>query len=288
MGPPSRPVDKPTSTVELTDVLAQAGVDVMGEENALTAEFSSSTRTQDTGSFTSNNASSFNSATSAGSDSGTLSASNSLPNLSQGSQVAQLVPREHVDLSGPPQAYKTPEQVADEEWQAALRRHAHSRSFHLTSPLLYGDSLRRRIYKRSYENGVRLPQDGYSEVPRQPPPQRIRSTNITGTDGTSISAVTVKYLDRAAPLAEILALLSLATGERIRGLVEDATALAKGRRLGAQGVVPQDWADVAQGNGIEPATVKSAGAGRAALKSSLSPVPTNPLKRQLPRLISTL
>ncbi|KAI9818631.1 MAG: hypothetical protein M1832_004405, partial [Thelocarpon impressellum] len=251
MGPPSRPADKPTTALELTDVLSQAGVDVLGEENALIAEFSAS-HSQEKRPYGPNNGSSF---TSTGLDSGTLSAGNSLPS-SQGSQ-GQLFPRETFPLAGPAQPSQTPAQLFEDEWKSTVRRHAQTRALHLDAPFLFANSLRLRMVKRAYENGVRLPQDGFSQQLQKP--QRFNSSAVTGADGTSIVAVNARHLERNAPLAEILALLSLATGERIRGLIEDSATLAKGRKVGAQGVVPAEWADLAVGNGAEPGTARSVG-----------------------------
>ncbi|KAI9847531.1 MAG: hypothetical protein M1838_000857 [Thelocarpon superellum] len=278
MGPPSRPVDKPTSTVELTDVLAQAGVDVTGEENLLTADFSSA-RNAENASFTSTKTSSFTSATSGGSDMFTTSGQDSSQERSQASQRSQVVPYQHTPLSAPAVPHQTTEQLAQEEWQAALRRHAQARAQHLDAPFLSANSVRLRISRMAYRHNIRVPHEGFQETRPHPPAQRIQSATMTGEDGTSIVAVTARHLDRNAPLSEMLALLSLAANERVRGLIEDAMVLAKGRRAGAQGTVPVDWADVAVSNGAEPGVAKAVTAGRAGWESVGSPQTSNSLKR---------
>ena len=91
---------------------------------------------------------------------------------------------------------------------------------------------------------------------------------------------TGEYLHTDSPYVEILSLLSLATEERLRGLVEDAATLAKGRRMGSSGVVPIELADLATGNGASEMVTGLP----TPSNSAVSPT-ANPLKRKLPFLL---
>ncbi|KAI9681092.1 MAG: hypothetical protein M1817_002373 [Caeruleum heppii] len=241
MGPPSRPADKPTDISELTDVLGQAGVDMRDEENALIAEFSRG-QTQ-SGRFTAQPPSQH-------------AAGPSLPAPPTGGiwtglrPPPQNLPGGHFGQSvftGPAQPYRDPNEVAEEEHRAAVRRREQVKAYHLHDPFLSGNSLRTKIIKRVNDNHLRWPHDGFRE--QAPSLGAVNSTSIVGTDGTSIQAVTAKFIDKDAPMAELMTLVSLAAAERVRGLIEDAASLAKGRRVGAHGLVPPEWADLAVGNG---------------------------------------
>ncbi|KAI9752745.1 MAG: dual specificity protein kinase kns1 [Chaenotheca gracillima] len=276
MGPPSRPLDKPTNTSDLTDAIAQSGIDIKDEENNLTAYFSQS-RPQNDGSFTSNNISSFDSTISSGSDSGLQSSrSTHYPFV----QPFQQGPGPYFGagpIQQPPTQRKSPDEVAKEEYVAAARRQAQTKSIHLNDPFLSGNSVRLRANRRAYENGLRLPQEGYSQRPLQPP-RRVSTATLTGPDGSSLTNVSANLLDGDSQLSEILALISLATAERLRKLVEEASSLAIGRRAGSHGQVSAEWQDLATKtiqptNGTVPGTEVKEG-----WESAVSPM-TNPLKR---------
>ena len=275
MGPPSRPVEKATDTAELTDVIAQSGIDIKDEEKYLTAYFS-----QDHNSYAygSNNALSFNSATSATSEASNISANNSYGELRQFSQNSQEAPAARGLFSQAPVPRKSSDEIAQEEWRSALRRRAQTRSFHLNNPFLQGNALRIRTVKRSSANAVRIPQDGFTDYYSKPPQPRINTASLTGPDGVSVVSATGAFVERDAPLSEILALLSLATGERIRALVEDAAALVMRRRVGSQGLVPVEWSDLAVSNSTGAAVSSAVVGNRSRLDSAVSPS-GNPRKR---------
>ncbi|KAI9845894.1 MAG: hypothetical protein M1837_004429 [Sclerophora amabilis] len=275
MGPPSRPVEKATNASELTDAVAQSGIDIRAEENNLTAYFSQH-RSQNDPSFNSANASSFDSATSSGSDSVHYPVNSNFPRFPQHNQNIPGSFFGGGSFHQPPVPRKSAEEIAQEEWRAALRRQAQTRALHLNDPFLFANSLRLRINRRAYENGVRLPQEGYSERPAQPP-RRVNTANVTSADGVSITAITAS-LEGDSQLSEILTLLSLAAEERIRGLVEDAAALAAGRRAESHGVVLPEWSDLAVSNGLQPGT-ETPVEGKRGSEDAVTPVTNNPLKR---------
>lgn len=107
--------------------------------------------------------------------------------------------------------------------------------------------------------------------------------SLTGADGVSLTAVNGYFVEKDAPMADVLTLLSLAARDRIGALLEDAAAVAKGRQTGSHGVVPAEWTDVAMGNHSEPVAVSMASTGgRRNQDSAISPSNVNPRKREQP------
>lgn len=238
MGPPSRPADKPTDASDLSDVLAQSGIDVKEEEAYLTQSYAApvvAPRPQPPGLNTS--------FVSAPSTPGTASANVSF-DLSQGrppaTQEQQIVPAYSEDAP-----YNQP---TYEETQAARRS-----QYHLQEPFLLTKVLEQKMQKRAYELGVRLPTEGlYHPMPgsRQP-------IEVTGPDGSSIVRRGHTIINQeGAPLVDILSLLSLCCEERLRGVVEYSAGLSKSRRLHSHGAVPTEWQDLAvtAQNSSEPVT----------------------------------
>ncbi|KAI9747905.1 MAG: hypothetical protein M1815_003792 [Lichina confinis] len=250
MGPPSRPAEKATDTAELTDVVAQSGINIKDEESYLTAYFSKD-RTA---------AASAQSQAVLGSPvvpgASALSAANPYHNPAHYTLGQQGTTLGGGSFIQPPIQQTTTEQFIQEQLSAGLRRQDEAKSHHLNNPFLQGASLKLRSVNRSFEKGVYLPPDGLSDVqgthPRTPAPTAT-TKHVAGPGGMSAAAVTSSVIPKDSRTAEILTLLSLAAEARMRGLVESAAALAKGRRAGSQGVVPADWADLAVSNGIEPA-----------------------------------
>ena len=274
MGPPSKPVEKATDTAELADVLASSGIDLKDEESFLTSSYNTANRQLNNASFASN-AASFNSASSSQSTPATLSAGNSFNSTSFGS-IGESVLAIAGSFNGPLAPYSLVEDVQTQEQKKAARRLHESRQFHLNNPFLTGGPLRSRLARRVYENGARLPPE---DVQQQPP--RATGSVITGPDGSKIIAHTGAMISADSSISEILTLLSLAAGEHLRGLIEDAATLSKGRRTGSHGLVPPEWSDIAVGLGAEAATSTSAASVRGGWESAVSPR-TNPLKRTWP------
>lgn len=227
MGPPSRPAEKPTDAADLTDVLAQSGIDVKEEEAYLTQSYSApqvAPRPQHPGLNTS--------FTSAPSTPGTASAGGSF-DLSQG-----RLPATQEQQVYPPYSDNAPyNQPTFEETRAARRS-----QFHLQEPFLFTKVLEQKMQTRVYELGVRLPTDGlYHPMPgsRQP-------IEVTGPDGSSSVRRGQTIINQeGAPLVDIMSLMSLCCEERLRGIVEYSASLAKSRRAHSHGVVPMEWKDLA-------------------------------------------
>jgi Transcription initiation factor TFIID component TAF4 family len=227
MGPPSRPAEKPTDAADLSDVLAQSGIDVREEEAYLTQSYAApqtAVRPQLPGPSTS--------FASAPSTPGTTSAGASF-DMSQGrlpaTQEPQVVPAYSEDAP-----YNQP---TYEETRAARRS-----QYHLQDPFLLTKVLEQKMQKRAYELGVRLPTEGlYHPMPgsRQP-------IEVTGPDGSSIVRRGHTIINQeGAPLVDIISLMSLCCEERVRGVVEYSASLSKSRRLHSHGIVPTEWQNLA-------------------------------------------
>lgn len=279
MGPPSRPVEKATDMTELADVLVSSGVDLREEEAALTNPYLNSSQLNVNTSFTSNNASSFNSATSNGSSASTLSPGNNFGQLSHNVAGGKDTFYGGGTFNQPAAPYQASEAFAEEQRKKAARRQAEKKQYHLNDPFLFTGSLKRKVFACADANHARLPMDGvYS--PQRNARQPMLPVEVTAPDGTTVVATKGQsFVYPDAPMVDIFALLSLATEERIRSVIEDAAALALGRRVGSHGVVPPEWSDLAVGNGAEPATAIFTPA-RSGWESAVSPK-TNPLKRTI-------
>lgn len=250
MGPPSVPPSRPVDASELTDVLASSGIDVREEEAFLTNSFAgrqAQAQAPPRGPQTPQPPPINTSFASQASTTGTLSASSSFgelphtkPAVTQGSFSTDPV-------SQSPATIKEPSR---EDSEAARRA-----QYHLQEPFLLAKKLEQRIQKRGFELGVRIPSEGlFHPVPGRPQP-----IEVTGPDGSSVVRTGQTILNQdGAPLVDILNLMSLACEERLRGVIDYSSTLARSRRAHSHGVVPAEWQDVAQplgpatGNAITP------------------------------------
>lgn len=278
MGPPSRPVDKPTDMNELTDVLLGSGVDLKEEEAALLGRFNHNNQQQSDSSFSSGLPTPFNSFGS--NASGTTTANNSYNVLSQN------LPGDRSSFYGAgtfnqaATPYQSVEDRAEIERRRAIRRKAERRQYHLNDPFLLTGWVLRRITDLSQSMQVVVPNTGLLNSTNHI--GQVTEIAVTGPDNnevlTTLKGQDLLYQD--SPLVEILTLVSLAAGERVRAVVEDAAALAKGRRTGSHGVVPADLADLAVGTGDFESVTALPTPGNSAVSPK-----TNPLKRK-PKLRS--
>lgn len=275
MGPPSRPVDKPTDMNELTDVLLGSGVDLKEEEAALLGRFSHNNQQQSDASFSSGLPTPFNSFGSNLSSTGTATANNSFNVLSQnfpGDKSSFYGAGTFNQAATPHQSI---EDRAEIERRKATRRKAERRQYHLNDPFLLTGWVQRRITKLSHDMQVSVPNTGLLNSTNDM--GQVTEIVVAGPDNhevlTTLKGQDLLYQD--SPLVEILTLLSLATGERVRALVEDAAALAKGRRVGSHGTVPSDLIDLAVGAGDFGSVTALPTPGNSAVSPK-----TNPLKRK--------
>ena len=271
MLPPSRPIEKPVDVNDLSDVLSGSGVDLKEEEAALFNRFDSATSQPHANFFTSEPNSSYGPNGATGYQPGTFNPYNQFNTLSQNvpGDKSSFYGAGTFNQSAVP--VKSLEQQAEEQRKRAIRRKAERQQYHLNDPFLYGALVRQRLVKQTHATHVSFPTDGLltSQGAR---PQQVA---VTGPDHNEAIMMLngQDLLYTASPMVELLTLVSLAAQERLRTIVEDTAAIAKGRRVGSHGVVPPELADLAVGNVLpEPVSLPTPG------NSAVSPR-TNPLKR---------
>ena len=248
MGPPQRPPEKPPEKEEqperhldineLSDLVTSSGVDLRREE-----EFMASTLRRDRSNQALHTGSSQAPTPQTNYD---LLSQRGFGQLGNRSQWTQAI------------SQKTAEQELNEKHKAAVRAYNTRQQQHLENPFLLGNAMRLRMERIANDNGVKMPMEGlFDRVPREP--QNVSGSAARGADGNGIQTLKApSILNRNSPLDPILSLLSLATSERIRGLVEDSYGLARGRQTTSNGVVPPEWADLAKGlDGANPEPAKT-------------------------------
>jgi len=258
MGPPSVPPSRPVDASELTDVLASSGIDVREEEAFLTNSFSgrqaqaqaqaqATPRGPQTPQHQQQPPPMNTSFTSQGTATGSLSASSSFNEIPH---AKPPVPQGSFSTEPSSQSSATIKEPSREDSEAARRS-----QYHLQEPFLFAKLLEQRIQKRGFELGVRIPSEGlFHPVPGRPQP-----IEVTGPDGSSVVRTGQTILNQeGAPLVDILNLMSLSCEERLRGVIDYSSSLARSRRAHSHGVVPTDWKEVAKpltsvnGNAVTP------------------------------------
>lgn len=258
MGPPARPIDKPTDINELGDVMVGSGIDLREEEAALLNSYGK--QRQDAGY-------------------GTGSFGTYAP--PKENSYSRNVPGDRGSFYGAgsfnqaPEPERSAEDLADEIRRKSLRRKAEIHSYHLNNPFLSSGCLHKRLNKQALSMQVSIPKAG---LLKSAPGRPATEIAIQGPDNNPVIKVVhgEDLVGIDAPLVELLSLLSLATEERIRGFVEDSATLAKGRRIGAHGVVPADLTDLAIPTGSSEAVAGLPTPGNSAVSEK-----SNPLKRMV-------
>lgn len=266
MGPPLKPAERDNANEDQMDVLANAGVDLRAEES-----FAMSFHT---GSF------------------------NSQPLFSEpspnptGHGFTQFTPGDASTFYGAGPANQ-PGFPTDKATQEELQRKAaskaradaennlaRSRQHELHRPHVNVANVWGRMDRIARDNGLILNTDGGKMPQFKLPsefPAEVRVQTAVGTQG-AMTATGGPFLPSDTALADQLALMSLATNLRIRTLLEDAAALARGRRMGSHGTVPREWSDVSAPVNGSSRAMTSDTAPRQGWESAVSPR-TNPLKR---------
>lgn len=213
MGPPSRPVDKPTDINDLGDVLVGSGIDLREEEAAMYRSMPEQP-------------------------------ARPYP-FPRDHYYSPHVPGDRSSFYGAgtfnQAPYQSSESIIEAEKKRAVRRREEIRQYHLNQPFLLTGNLRRRFDREKNKNHVRFDDSGLW-TPRAP--MAPREYHIVGPDGNHVLRLLHQQdiLQKDTTLAEILALISLATEERLRVLIEDAALLARERKSGSLGMVPPDLA----------------------------------------------
>jgi hypothetical protein len=243
MGPPSKPVERDNVNDDQMDVLANAGVDLRAEESFALSFHTGSFNSQPTFSQPGVNATgqAFTQFTPGGSQ--------SFYGAGPANQPGQPTDKASQD--------ELQKQAADKAWADAALSLARSRQHELSNPHVGVNILWRMMDKIARENGLSLSTEG-GKMPQFRLPSQFPADTRVQTVVGSQGAMTVtggQFLPSDTALADQLALLSLATNLHVRTLLEDSFALARGRRTGSHGVVPQDWADVSAPSKLGASTV---------------------------------
>jgi len=269
MGPPSKPAEKPKEDgVDVMDVLSGSGIDLREEEN-FTFQYQL-------------HHNSFNSQPST-SQSGTVSSSHSFTQFPPGDE-ASFYGSGPANTIGESVNTKSQEEflakAAEKAWIDAARSLAQERSKELNNPFLEVATVHRKMERIARENGLVLNTDpsgkmGTMNLPEHFPSPTVKIQTAVGPNG-AIAATHGNFLPNDSLLVDHLALMSIATKYRLRGLLEDSAKLAKGRQTGSHGTIPSEWVDAAAPS--KPESFLVAGAPRSGWESAVSPH-TEPLKR---------
>lgn len=235
MGPPSKPVERDNVNDDQTDVLANAGVDLRAEESYAMSFY--------TGSF--NSQPSFSQATS-------ISGGHAFSQFDTGDSTSFYgagpanQPGQPTDKDSQDELQK---KAADKAWADAAHNLARSREHELNNPHVEVSVLWRKMDKIARDNGLLLSTEPGGKMPTLKLPSEFRGEVITRTAVGPQGAITTTggaFLPPDTALADQVALVSLATNQRVRILLEEAAAIARGRFVGSDGVIPPAWADVAE------------------------------------------
>ena len=274
MGPPGRPDNRPTDLNELGDVLFGAGVDLREEEAALLRSRESNTQKQHPNlNFVDQ----------------LREASGRDPNakypFSRDNFYTNNVPGDRASFYGsgtfnqPGQPEQSAEEMAKAKREHEARVAAEIKQYHLNRPFLQAGNLHKRLSENAANLHVQIPVKETEILRPSQPIMKPQEIKVVGPDENPVMKI-VKgepLLLLKNSLVDILSLISLASEERVRNLVEDAAVLARGRRTGSTGLVPQDLVDLAEKdvNGEAAATLPTPS------NSATSPK-DNPLKRMTP------
>lgn len=259
MGPPLKPADRENANDDQMDVLANAGVDLRAEESFAMSFHTGSYNTQP--------------------------AFNQPGTPATGHAFTQFPPEDASSFYGAGPANQpgvssdkaTQDQhlknTADAAWRDAAFKLAVSRQHELKHPHVHVGALWAKMDKIAKDNGLVLNTD-HGKMPQlklpAEYPAEVKLQTVKGPDNAMVVAEGT-FIPPDTALADQLALMSLATNQRIRILLEESVAIARGRRIGSHGVIPSEWADVAAPTTASAGTVVPEGAPRNGWESAVSP-----------------
>lgn len=232
MGPPQRPAERPTKDYEydVTDSLAGTGIDLRAEEQFMNDLYS--------------NGFDANHEARTGFAQHPPGSKSSFYGAGPANQPAQSAP----DVAQQQFAIEQ----AEKAWSESSMRLAVQRTQEISDPFLLVAMLHRRADKVAREHHLGLNLDlknnsqtmGKMRLPEQFPQPKVTVKVSPGPDSTMVHT-TGSYIPQDAYLVDQLALLSIATKQRLRELVEDANVVATNRQKTSHGDVPEEWAAAA-------------------------------------------
>ncbi|KAI9158411.1 hypothetical protein HJFPF1_06406 [Paramyrothecium foliicola] len=236
MGPPQRPADRPTKDYEydVTDSLAGTGIDLRAEEQYMSELYSTA----------------IDSDTRTGFPHHPTGPKSTFYGAGPANQPAQAASDQDAD--------RMAAQAAEQAWTESSTRLAISRSQEVNDPFLLVAIMHRRAEKISKEHHIGLnldmktnPNMGRLRHPDQFPAPKVTVRTAPGPDSALVHTYG-SYIPHDAYLADQLALLSIATKQRLRELVGDAHTVAQNRQKTSHGDVPEEWQPAAAPMNMEP------------------------------------
>lgn len=224
------------------DSLFGSGINLKDEENYMHAMYNNRHQhfhPRDSQSFSTNQNTSFGSST--------MSPSNSFNLLTQGTSFGS----QDAGTLGRARTEEDVELEQRRKRETAARAKAERDQHHLNNQFLQCNNVRKRMDKLAREQGVALNMQGVFLLSE---PQTTAMVNGAGSAGIVSTKAEPKkpesVVSQNTPFDHIFSLVSLAAGERMRGLLDEAYTLARARRYGDHGrVVPPEFADIAEGDG---------------------------------------
>ena len=267
MGPPSRPAEKKEDGVDPMDVLGGTGIDLREEEQYTFQMHDSSFNSQHSGS-----------------QAGSISTSHSFTQFPPGDEgsfygagPANTAAEAHTKSQNEHHA-----KAAEKAWRDAAHNLAVSRQRELNNPFLMIMTVHKKMEKVAREHGIGVNTEangkmGTMKLPGDFPSPKVTAQTAVGPNG-AITTTKGAFLPHDSLLVDQLALLSIATKHRLRGMIEDAVKLSRGRQTSSHGLVPEEWADVAAPSKAAHSSIVPEDAPRTGWESAVSPH-SNTLKR---------
>lgn len=268
MGPPQRPAERPTKDYEydVTDSLAGTGIDLRAEEQYMSELYSNvmDANSEARTGFAQHPAGGKSSFYGAG-------PANQAPETTSEQNQKQLAAK-----------------AAEQAWADSSMRLAVQRTQEINDPFLLVAILHRRAEKIAKENHISLNLDmknnaqtmGKMRLPEQFPTPKVTVKVEPGPDSTMVHT-TGSYIPHDSYLVDQLALMSIATKQRLREMVEDAGVVATNRQKTSHGEIPEEWTAAAAPmnaetlGAAEPTSTTEEGEDGVAVPSD-----TAPLKRE--------
>jgi hypothetical protein len=252
MGPPSKPPEKKENESDAMDILNGTGIDLKEEEQYMITHSFNHEITK--------------------SHAGYASASHSYSQFAPG-DAASFYGAGPANAAAESADGKSQEEylqlAADRAWHDAARRLANSREREIYDPFLMTQLLQRKVDKAAREQGLSIRAGGWV-LPENFHNSTVDVRTAVGSNGALVQT-NGAFLNQDAQLADQVALLSLATKQRLRGFIEDAAALAKGRQTGSHGIVPEEWKDVATPINLADTTIVPENGTRVGWESAVEP-----------------
>lgn len=221
---------------ELSDVLVGSGIDLKEEEAALLGRFNLPSQRQAAAPI-------FGTSANTGAPSGYT---NFNP-LSQSVTGDRSSPYGATTFSQQAAGHQPTEDSAESEQKRAIRRRAEKIQHHANDPFLMTAWVQQRLWHAVKKEGIARSNPGMAKFAHHASGMNDISNPGLDMNGLLSTSKGQDSFSHDAPLMEFFTLISLAAKERLRGLVEEAATLAKGRRMGSHGVVPLEFTELAAG-----------------------------------------